>query len=121
ELVPEALVGGPRLLRELERVAEAEVAELRREVEQLAGDVLLGELEVEHALPVAQRLVQLAGLDVDDVRGELVRVAAEERVRERAVAQKEAGEVEADDEVRKCVAHAVLHVGERAPREEDPV
>ena len=41
QLVPDALVLRGDLRRELERVVDLEVAELRLEVEQLAGDVLL--------------------------------------------------------------------------------
>ena len=40
------------------------------QVEQLAGDVDAGELEVVLALAARERLVELAGLGVDEVGGE---------------------------------------------------
>ncbi len=75
QLAPEPLVAREHLLDELERV-------LVTDVEQLAVQVLTRDLEVVRPLPVAQLLVQLGGLGVDEVRGEPAGVAAEERVRE---------------------------------------
>jgi hypothetical protein len=43
--------------------------------------------------------VELARLRVDEIRGEGARVAAEERVRERAVAPEEAAEMEPDEQL----------------------
>ena len=70
----------------------------RLQVEQLAGDVLGRDLDVVLALPGGQPRVQLAGLGVDQVGGERAGVAAEQRVRQRAVAPVETGEVQADEQ-----------------------
>src|SRR5205823_10047915 len=72
-------------------------AQLGLDVVELAGDVLLRDHEVVPALAVGERRVQLAGLRVDEVRGELAGVAAEERIRKRAVTPEEAAEVEPDE------------------------
>ena len=58
----------------------------------------VGDLEVVRALPVGQPRVQLAGLGVDEVGGERAGVAAEQRVRQRAVAPVEAGQVQPDEQ-----------------------
>jgi len=47
-----------------------------REVEQLAGDVRTGEIEVIVALPGGERLMQLTGLGIDEVGRERSGVAA---------------------------------------------
>ena len=62
--------------------------------------------------PSRQRGVQLAGLGVDEVGRERARVAAEQRVRERAVAPEEAGEVEPDEQLGERVEQPVAQVGE---------
>ena len=64
--------------------------------------------------------MQLAGLGVDEIGGERARVAAEERVRERAVAPEEAAEVEADEELRARVEQPPAQVGDAAAGEERP-
>ena len=68
------------------------------EVHQLAGDVDAGDLEVVLALPVGQRLVQLAGLGVDEVCRERAGVAAEQGVGQGHVAPPEADEVQPDQQ-----------------------
>src|SRR5690606_21876653 len=73
------------------------------EVEELAEDVRVGDVQVVRALPRGQLVVQLASLGVDEVRGERSSVAAEQRVRQRAVAPEEPREVEADQERRERV------------------
>ena len=64
--------------------------------------------------------MQLARLGVDEVGGERARVAAEERVRERAVAPEEAAEVEADEQLRARVEQPPAQVGHAAAGEEGP-
>ncbi len=64
--------------------------------------------------------MELARLGVDEVGGERARVAAEERVRERAVAPEEAAEVEADEELRARVEQPPAQVGDAAASEERP-
>src|SRR5207244_178208 len=90
-------------------------------VEQLPGDVLLRDQEVVAALARAQARVELARLGVDEIGGELARVAAEERVRERAVAPEEAREVQAREELGERVEQAVAEVGDATAGEQDPV
>ena len=112
QLVPERLVardelGGGLLRREL-----ALAAELGLDVRELAGDVLLGDLEVVLALPVGEARVELAGLGVDEVGGERAGVAAEERVRERAVAPEEAAEVQPDEQLGARVEQPPAQVGD---------
>ena len=88
--MPQRLVTADDLLADLVRVEVGREADLRIDVEQLAEDVHLRDLEVVAALAVRERAVQLAGLGIDEVRRERARVAAEERVREGAVAPEEA-------------------------------
>ena len=64
--------------------------------------------------------MELAGLGVDEIGGERARVAAEERVRERAVAPEEAAEVEADEELGARVEQPPPQVGDAAAGEERP-
>ena len=64
-------------------------------VGQLAGDVLVHDASRSwRRSAVGQRLVQARRLGVDQVRLQLAGVAAEQRVRQRAVAPVEAGEME---------------------------
>ena len=62
--------------------------------------------------------MQLAGLGVDEVRGERAGIAAEERVRERAVAPEEPAEVQADEELGDRVEQPPAQVGQ-LPRGEE--
>ena len=68
------------------------------EVEQLAEDVDVRDLEVVVALPVGQPLAQLAGLGVDEVRRERAGVPPEQRVGQRAVLPGEAHQVQPDEQ-----------------------
>ena len=103
QLVPQLVVRRSRTLAANSNGSSTDLAaELRREVVQLAGEVLLGDVEVVLPLAVGQPLVQLARLGVDEVRGERAGVAPEERVRERAVAPEEAGEVQPDEQLRRA-------------------
>jgi hypothetical protein len=94
---------------------------LRFHVEELAEDVLLGDLEVVLALAVRQPRLQLARLRVDEIRGQLPCIAAEEGIRERAVAPEEAGQVQPDEQLSEGVEEALELVGEWPPREREPV
>ena len=62
--------------------------------------------------------MELAGLGVDEVGRERARVAAEERVRERAVAPEEAAEVEPDQQLGARVEQPPPQVGHAAAREQ---
>ncbi len=83
------------------------------EVHEFADDVRAGQVDVVLALAGGQLGVQLAGFGVDQVGGELARVAAEQRVRQGDVAPVEAQEVEAheqqgervDEARRRVLAH----------------
>ena len=74
------------------------------QVEQLAGDVDPGDLEVVLALTVGEpAVVELAGLRVDEVGGERARIPTEQRVRERHVAPEEADDVQPREQHRERV------------------
>ena len=106
ELPPEAAITSLHLLGGRQRV-EAVVDPLRGEVEQLAGQVLAGHHEVMGSLPIAELGVELAGLGVDDVGGEISRIQAEEGVGERAVTPEEAHDVQAHQQVDQGVQQPV--------------
>ena len=92
------------------------------EVEQLAGDVDAGDLEVVLALAVREAArVELAGLGVDEVGGEGAGVAPEQRVRERDVAPVEADDVQAHEQQRERVDEARGGVGSQRLRVERAV
>ena len=92
------------------------------EVEQLAGDVDPGDLEVVLALAVGEpALVELAGLGVDEVGRERAGVAAEQRVRERHVAPEEPHDVQPHEQHRERVDEAGRGVGPKRLREQRPV
>ena len=118
ELVPELLVavherGGGLLARRLERPAR-----LGGHVLELAGEVLLCDLQVMLTLAIREGLVQLARLRVHEVRRERAGVAAEERVRKRAVPPEEPREVEAHEQLCAGVEQPVAEVGPPGAREE---
>ncbi len=114
QFAPEPLVRAEHLLHERERI-------VMTNVEELAVEVLAREVEVVPALPVRELPVQLAGLRVDEVRGQPACVTAEERVRERAVAPEEAREVQAYEQPRECVEEQVERSGEDRACEHEPV
>src|SRR6185437_5106330 len=101
ELVPELVVTRAHRCGELERIVHDVVAELRGEIVELACEVLLGDVEIVLALALGEPIVQLTGLCVDEVRRQAPGVATEERVRERAVAPEESGEVQAYKQLRE--------------------
>ena len=86
------------------------------QVRQVAGDVLDGDRQVELPLPVRQGRVALAGLHVDDVRDQRTRVAAEQRVRQRAVAPVEPGEVQSHQQPGQRVEQPLAEVGDLRDR-----
>ena len=95
--------------------SKASVAALHRaEVGQPEADVLDEDVEVVGALPVRQRGMDLARLGVDEIGLDLVAVAAEQRVRERAVAPEHARPVEVDEQRRHRVEQPVA-IRARAP------
>ena len=91
------------------------------EVEQLAGDVGAGEVEVVVALPVGERVVQLAGLGVNEVCRERAGVAAEQGVGQGHVAPPEAREVEPHQQHRQGVDQPLCGVRAQALGEQRAV
>ena len=73
------------------------------------------------ALAVGQPRVQLAGLGVDEVGGQRAGVAAEQRVRQRAVAPEEPGEVQPDEQAGQRVEQPDPQLGQVAPGEQRAV
>ena len=81
------------------------------EVEQLSGDVGAREVEVVVALADGERVVQLPRLGVDEVGGKGAGIAAEQGVRQGAVAPVEAGVVQAHEQDRQRIDQPVGRVG----------
>ena len=117
ELVPQPAVARPHALGGGDRLVEL-VGPLvvDREVRQPEGHVLDEDLEVVRALAVGQRGMDLARLGVDEVGLDLVAVAPEERVGERAVAPVDAAPMEVDEQRRHRVEQPVA-VGLRPGRQ----
>ena len=108
ELVPEGTVAAAHPFGRADGILEVVAAVLEGgEVGQPEGDVLDEDLEVVGALAVGQRRVDLARLGIDEERLDLVAVAPEEGVGERAVAPVHAGPVEVDQEGRHRVEQAI--------------
>ena len=108
ELVPDRGVARADRLGRLDRVVGGALATLHRpEVGQAEGDVLDEDVEVVFALAVRQRRVDLARLRVDEERLDLVAVATEQRVRQRAVAPEHAGPMEVDEQPRHRVEQPI--------------
>ena len=120
QLAPEALVATDDLLTGLVGVDVRRQADLGVDIEELADDVDVRDVEVVLALAVGELAVELSGLGVDEVGAERSGVAAEERVRQRAVAPEEAREVEPDEQLRAGVQQARAEVGDDLAREERP-
>ena len=117
ELVPDRRVAGANGLGRLDRVVRGALATLHRpEVGQTERDVLDEDVEVVLPLSVRQRRVDLARLGVDEEGLDLVAVATEQRVGERAIAPEHAGSVEVHQEPRHRVEQPVA-VWPRAQRE----
>jgi hypothetical protein len=114
QLAPQAVVPLEHLARQFQRTFVADV-------EQLAVEVRLRELEVVRALALGELFVQLRGLRVDQVRRQLPGVAAKERVRERAVAPEEPGQVQAHEQLRERVEQERQRRREHSAREHEPV
>ena len=121
QLGPERVVARDDLVGRLVGVEVVGQPDLGVDVEQLADDVHLRDVEVVAPLPVGERAVQLAGLGVDEVRGQRAGVAAEERVRERAVAPEEAAQVQAREQLDERVQEVRAQVGDAAAGEERAV
>ena len=121
QLGPQRLVASHDLLARLVGVEVRRETDLGLDVEQLADDVRLRDLEVVAALALGETAVQLAGLGVHEVRGERAGVAAEERVRERAVAPEEAAQVQPSEELDERVQQVGAQVGDPAPGEQRAV
>ena len=102
----------------LERLAEQPAG---LQVEQLAVDVGQRHLEVVRALAVAEGVVQLAGLGVDEVRRELAGAAPEQHVGQRHVAPEEPGQVQPHQQHDERVEDLGQAVVREAVAEQRPV
>ena len=91
------------------------------QVHELAHDVHGGGLHVVGALAARQRLVQLAGLGVDQVGRERPGIAQEERVGQRAVVPREPEQVQPDDEQDQRVEQPLPRVGAERGLDQRPV
>ena len=108
ELVPQRGVAHADGFGRLDRIVERVRPALHRaEVGQAEADVLDQDVEVERALPVRQRGMDLARLGVDEIGLDLVTVPPEQGVRERAVAPEHAGPVEVDQQRRHGVEQPI--------------
>ena len=121
ELLPEDLVATHELGRRLLGLGLERAPELRRDVGELPGEVLLRDLEVVPALAVGERRVELSGLGVHEVRREGPGVAPEEHVRERDVAPEEAGEVQPHEQLGARVEQPVAEIRQSRAGEQRPV
>ena len=121
QLAPEIFVAAHDLVARLLGIDVGRQPDLGIDVEQLADDVDVRDLQVVGALAVRERAVQLAGLGVDEVRGQRAGVAAEERVRQRAVAPEEPAQVQPREQLDECVQQMRAEVGDAAGREERAV
>ena len=99
-VAPAQLLGGTKWIHAMNEP-------LSRDVEELAGDVLLGHHDILVALAVAQLRVELAGFGVDHVCTQGSGIAAEQRVGKGAVTPEKAGDVEPDQQVHQAVEEAV--------------
>jgi hypothetical protein len=93
--VPQAGVTLDDAVNQLQRVELGVEQTAGLQVEQLAEDVRPEDVQVVGALPVRQLVVQLAGLGVDQVGGQVTGASPEQGVRQRAVAPVEALQVQA--------------------------
>ena len=99
QLAPEDVVAPHDLVAGLVGVEVRRKPDLGVDVEQLADDVDLRDLEVVGALTVGERAVELTRLGVDEVGGQRAGVAPEERVRERAVTPEEAAQMQPGEQL----------------------
>ena len=97
DFVPQQVVLGADAVADVDRVDVFGEEPARLEVHELTDDVRAGQVDVVLALAGGELGVQFAGFGVDQVGGELARVAAEQRVRQGDVAPVEAQEVEANE------------------------
>ena len=121
QLVPERLVAALQLDRRLDRVEVLGQADLGVDVEELADHVLGRDRQVVQSLAGRELRLQLAGLRVDEIGGERARVTPEERVRERAVAPEEAGEMQADEQLGERADERRAQARDRAAGEQRSV
>ena len=121
ELLPQAAVALDDLLGDLDRVQPLGEEAARLEVHHLPGDVDPGQVEVVLALAVAEPIVQLAGLGVDEVGRPGSGVPAEERVGEGDVPPEEALEVQPGEQDGQRVGEAGRRPGPEVLAEEHAV
>ena len=115
QLAPQVRIAGLDVVGDGERVDVGDESPAGLEVEQSARHVLVGDVEIEPALPVGEVVVALARLDVDDVRRERSRISAEQRVGQRAVTPEEARDVQPHEQADQRVQQSVAEVRDGQP------
>jgi hypothetical protein len=121
QLVPQRPIAGHHVLGEAHRVEAGPEGAAGVEVEHLPRHVLERQVDVGRPLAVGQRRVQLGRLGVDQVGGQRARVEAEQRVRQRAVAPEEPGQVQAHEQLDQGVDQLVGRVHAAGRAEQRPV
>jgi len=97
ELGPERFISAGQVLDGLDRVEVLAEKSTCLQVEQFAAHPLLGHQYVVLTLPVRKGRMDLGGLGIHEVGRQRTRVQPEQRVRQRAVAPHEAGQVQSDE------------------------
>ena len=121
DFVPQQVVLGADAVADVDRVGVFGEEPAGLQVHELADDVRAGQVDVVLALAVGELQVQFAGLGVDQVGGELARVAAEQGVRQGNVAPVEAQEMKAHEKKRQRVNESRRSVGAHRQREKRTV
>ncbi len=111
ELLPQVVVAGLDVGGDLPRVDVAhELAHLLWRSSSPPATFSGGDLQVNRPLAVAESVVPLGRLDVDDVRRDLAGITAKQRVRQRAVTPEEPGEVEPHQQPDQRIEQALAEV-----------
>ncbi len=110
QLGPQLAVAGLDHVHEVQRVEALLEHAAGLQVAEVAEQVGPGDDQVVLSLAGGQRVMQLAGLGVDEVRGERPRIAAEQRVRQRHVAPEEADDVQPREQYHHGVDQAADRV-----------
>ena len=119
--LPEPLVPLEHRDRGLQRVDRFRQQPGHLQVQQLAREVGLDDVQVLLPLPAGQALAHLAGLRVHQVRGQRAGVPPEQRVRQRAVLPREAHQVQPDEQLGQRVEQLGLQVRVHPAGEQRPV
>ena len=121
ELVPQGLIAVLELIGHLDDVDLGTEVAARLQVEEPAGDVLAGDVDVARPHAVGQVVAAFGGLGVDEVRHQCTGVPAEQQVRQRAVAPEEPLEMQAHQQHHGGVDEEPGQVGAPLLGEQVPV